>query len=164
LEVAVIPYVFPLGFFVFLVAVRRVPSLSRRYTVADAAAWSLSALLVLTGSAHFVGLRDDLIRMVPPLFPRPDLLVTLTGIFELAGAVGLMIARTRTAAGVALALFFVALLPANIYAAQAGLTLGGKPVTPLVLRIPEQFMYIAFALVPAWKTRALKLRAVTAHA
>jgi uncharacterized membrane protein len=105
-------------------------------------------MLLLTGGAHFVGLRDDLIRMVPPAFPRPDVIVTVTGVLELLGAAGLGWKRTRIAAGVALAVLFIAMLPANLYAAQQGLTLGGKPVTPIGRRIVEQIFYIALALGP----------------
>ena len=112
-------------------------------------------MLLLTGGAHFVGpLREDMIRMVPPLFPRPDLMVTVTGVLELLGAVGLLLTRTRSLAGIALALLFVALLPANIYAAQVGLTFGGKPATPLLIRVPEQLLYIALALAPVWSARS----------
>src|SRR5262245_42987530 len=120
-----VPYVVPFGVFLALIALRLVPRIAARYSAADAATWSLSAMLVMTGIAHFVGLRGDLIRMVPPLFPRPDLIVTITGVLELVGAAALIPRRTRSAAGLALALFFVAVLPANIYAAQAGLTIGG---------------------------------------
>ena len=149
-----IPLVVPIGLFVGLAVLRRASTLSRRYSLVDAAAWSLSALLLLTGSAHFGSMRDDLIRMVPPMFPRADVLVTITGIFELLGAIGLMLRPTRNVAGVALVVLFIALLPANIYAARAGLTLGGSPVTPLWIRIPEQLLYIAFALAPVWDARA----------
>jgi uncharacterized membrane protein len=41
--------------------------------------------------------------------------------------------------------FFLAILPANIHAARAGVTLRGKPATSLWLRIPMQFLLIAIA-------------------
>ena len=44
----------------------------------------LATMLALTASAHFGSRRADLIRMVPPALPRPDLLVTVTGLAELA--------------------------------------------------------------------------------
>jgi len=143
-----IPYVLPVGLFVVLVLLRRRNHTFARIPVVDAAAWSLSALLVVTGISHFSGLREELIRMVPPDIQRPDRMVSLIGFLELTGAAAFAWRPTRNAAGVALALLFVALLPANIYAAQNGLTLGGKPVTPLWLRIPEQILFIAFALTP----------------
>jgi hypothetical protein len=40
-------------------------------------------------------MKKDLIAMVPPSLPRPDLLVSLTGIAELGGAIRLMISATR---------------------------------------------------------------------
>lgn len=107
-------------------------------------------MLLLTGAAHFIGsMREDMIRMVPPIFPRAELIVTVTGVLELLGAVGLFIPRTRSVTGVALALLFVAMFPANVYAAGQGLTLGGQDVTPLWRRLPEQIIYILMALAPA---------------
>ena len=121
---------------------------------ADAAAWSLAVFLLITGTAHFAGgLRDDMIRMVPPAFPRPALLVTITGVCELLGAAGLVFRRTRPPAGIALAILFVAVLPANIYATHNGLTLGGHNMPPLALRIPEQVLYIGLALAPLFGRR-----------
>jgi uncharacterized membrane protein len=54
---------------------------------------ALAAMFLLTASAHWGKRRDDLIRMVPAALPRPDLLVTVTGICEILGAVGLLISR-----------------------------------------------------------------------
>jgi uncharacterized membrane protein len=156
-----VPYIVPLGVFGVLVLLQRVPALSSRYSLVDAAAWSLCAMLLLTGGAHFSPLREDMIRMVPPFFPAPALIVTVTGVLELLGAVGLLLRRTRVAAGICLALLFVAMTPANIYAAQQGLTLGGEPVTPLWIRIPEQLVYIALALTPWWSTRKRRAHART---
>jgi len=49
---------------------------------------ALSGMFLLTASAHWGKRRPGLIRMVPTVFPRPDLLVTVTGILEVLGAVG----------------------------------------------------------------------------
>lgn len=54
---------------------------------------ALAAMFLLTASAHWGRRRDDLIRMVPTALPRPGLLVTVTGICEILGAVGLLISR-----------------------------------------------------------------------
>ena len=40
---------------------------------------SLGLMFLLTASAHWGKRRQDLIRMVPPAFPRPDLLARLLG-------------------------------------------------------------------------------------
>jgi len=65
----------------------------------DAARWGLSVMLLVTASAHFNRMRKDLVAMVPPSFPKPDLLVTATGILELLAAVGIHVSATRQLAG-----------------------------------------------------------------
>ncbi len=83
-----------------------------------ALAVGLAAMFVLTGVAHFVNpLRRDMIAIVPPPLPGPAL-VTLTGVLELLGAVGLLYPPTRAAAAVCLALLMLAMFPANVYAAR----------------------------------------------
>jgi uncharacterized membrane protein len=103
----------------------------------------LAAMLLFTSVAHFNALRHDLVRMMPPGLPSPMTLVYFTGLCEIAGAVGLLVPRTRRAAAWALIVFFLAILPANVHAARAGLTLAGNPVTPLEIRIPMQVVFIA---------------------
>jgi uncharacterized membrane protein len=106
----------------------------------------LAAMFVLTGVAHFVGLRQDLINMVPPALPEPGLLVTVTGVLELAGAAGLLWRRTAPWAAGGLSALLVAMFPANVYAAVEGLTLGGAPATPLVPRALMQLVFLAATL------------------
>ena len=110
----------------------------------------LAVMLLFAASARFTPMKEDLIRMTPRWVPRPRAVVFFTGLCELAGAIGLVIPATRTAAGIALILFFIALLPANIHAARAGITLRGRPPTPLWLRIPTQILFIVLAW---WSTQ-----------
>lgn len=109
---------------------------------------ALAAMFAVTAWAHFGSMRDDLVRMVPPMFPRPELIVTLTGIAEILGAIGLLIPRAAMAAAWCLAVLMFAMFPANVHAALAGVTLDGKPPTPLVLRSVLQLLFVA-ALVAA---------------
>jgi uncharacterized membrane protein len=110
----------------------------------------LALMFVVTGIAHFAGgRRRDMIAMVPPSLPRPDLLVTVTGVLELAGAVGLLIAPLAPAAAIALALLLVTMFPANVSAARRGLTLGGKPVMALPARTVLQIVFIGAAIAAA---------------
>ena len=102
----------------------------------------LAVMFVFTAAAHFNRMRLDLIRMVPPRFPNPGALVTLTGIAELAGAAGLLAPSVSRWAAAGLALLLVALFPANVHAARAGVSLGGRPATPLALRLPLQLLWI----------------------
>ena len=106
---------------------------------------ALSTMLAFTGAAHFNSARSDLIAMVPPALPRPDLLVTLTGLAELAAAVLLLVPATRTLAASGLIVLFMAMLPANISAARRQLTLRGRPATALWLRLPMQLLFILWA-------------------
>jgi uncharacterized membrane protein len=110
----------------------------------------LAVMLLFTASAHFTPMKEDLIRMTPRWVPRPGAMVFFTGLCEIAGAIGLVIPATRSAAGIALILFFIAVLPANIHAARAGVTLRGRPATPLWLRVPMQILFIVLAW---WSTR-----------
>src|SRR6266478_5990175 len=74
----------------------------------------LAVMLLFTASAHFTTMKEDLIRMTPQWVPRPRAMVFFTGLCEIAGAIGLVVPETRRAAGVALILFFIAILPANL--------------------------------------------------
>jgi uncharacterized membrane protein len=75
---------------------------------------ALCGMFLLTASAHWGKRRPDLVRMVPPVFRRPDLLVTLTGVLEIAGALGLPLPYTARPAALALCLLLFCLFPANI--------------------------------------------------
>ncbi|MFC4010535.1 hypothetical protein ACFOY2_25135 [Nonomuraea purpurea] len=138
---------------VLLVATLAFRLLGRFRSWRVSAAHGLAVMLVMTASAHFVPAgvtfmpnHADMVAMVPPFVPFPALVVYLTGVLELAGAVGLVLPRTRRAAGICLALLFVAMLPANVHAAMAGVTLAGEAATPLWQRVPEQILYIGVAL------------------
>lgn len=107
----------------------------------------LALMFVVTGCAHFgSGRRADLIAMVPPRLPRPALLVSVTGVLELAGAVALLVPATARPAAALLALLMVAMFPANVSAARRKLTLSGRPVTPLGARTVLQVVFLAAAI------------------
>jgi uncharacterized membrane protein len=108
---------------------------------------AVSLMFLFTAAAHFGSRRPDLVRMVPPSFPAPELLVTLTGLAEIAGALGLLVRRTRPLAATGLALLLVAMFPANVHAARAALEIGGTAVTPLVPRTILQIVFLAAVLV-----------------
>lgn len=111
---------------------------------------ALSLMLIFTGVSHFTFMTEDFVRMIPPSIPWPRTLVYFTGVCEMAGAVGLLLPEFRRASAYALIAFFLTVLPANIHAARAGVTLRGKPATSLWLRIPMQILFIAIAF---WSAR-----------
>lgn len=107
----------------------------------------LAAMFVATGCAHFVGMREDLIAMVPPDLPSPGLLVTLTGILELAGAAGLVWRRTTHLAAAALGLMMVAMFPANVHHALNGTIT--EWTDHLVPRTILQILFVAATVIVA---------------
>ena len=102
----------------------------------------LAAMFAFTAMAHFNDMRHQLAEMLPPWVPNPELVIIFTGLCELAGAIGLLIPKTRRAAAVALVLFLIAVFPANVHAAQEGVLLRGQPATPLVPRALMQILFI----------------------
>jgi uncharacterized membrane protein len=108
--------------------------------------FGLGAMFLLTASAHWGKRRVDLIQMVPAVFPRPNLLVTLTGICELMGAIGLFVPRTARIAAIGLVLLLLAIFPANVRAARQGIAIAGRPATPLPLRTAIQIVFLIASL------------------
>ncbi|MEU6270632.1 DoxX family protein [Saccharopolyspora shandongensis] len=105
----------------------------------------LAAMFVATGIAHFVGMREQLISMVPPALPAPGLLVTITGILELVGAAGLLWHRTAPWAAGGLGLMLIAMFPANVYAALEGILTAADD--QLVPRTAMQVVFLAATVV-----------------
>ncbi|TQS28508.1 DoxX family protein [Microbispora sp. KK1-11] len=111
---------------------------------------ALALMFVVTGVPHFLpSSRRDFVAMIPAAFPRPALLVTMTGMLELAGAAGLLLPPLAPYAAIGLALLMIAMFPANVSAARRGLTLAGKPVTPLPVRTALQLLFVAAAVAAA---------------
>jgi uncharacterized membrane protein len=99
------------------------------------------------GIAHFA--KTDLeMTIVPPYIPSPRAAVLTSGVFELLGAVGLLVRRARRAAGAGLFLLTLAVTPAHIYMLQHP-ELFGVPFWALVLRLPLQ---AALLRLIAWST------------
>src|SRR5437899_2723869 len=80
----------------------------------------LAIMFLFTAVAHFAPMRKDLVRMVPPALPHTELLVTVTGALEIAGAVGLLIPSTAALAAYCLIVLLMAMFPANVNAARSG--------------------------------------------
>jgi uncharacterized membrane protein len=113
----------------------------------QAVAVGLAAMFVMTGVAHFVpAMRRDMIAIVPPRLPAPGLLVTITGMLELVGAVGLLYPPTRVAAAVCLFALMLVMFPANIYASR--MPNPPKSMTSrLDVRTVEEVVYLAAAVM-----------------
>lgn len=103
----------------------------------------------LGGVAHFLWPLSFL-KIMPPIFPYPLEIVYVSGFFELLGAVGILILRTRRAAGIGLALLTVCVTPANVYMWQHADLFPDIPPSLLLLRLPLQILLVA-AIV--WSTQ-----------
>ncbi|XVV07184.1 DoxX family protein [Actinosynnema sp. CA-248983] len=82
----------------------------------------VAAMFIATGMSHFIGMREQLIAMVPPAVPAPGLVITVTGVLEIAGAVGILWRRTAMWAAAGLTAMLVGMFPANVYAAVEGIS------------------------------------------
>lgn len=107
---------------------------------------ALPAMLVFTAMAHFA-FTKGMTLMLPSFVPYKTEMVYLTGIIEIAAAAGLWIPNLRVITAWLLILFFILILPANIYAAvkhvdyQKGNS-GGKGLSYLWFRVPLQILFI----------------------
>jgi uncharacterized membrane protein len=104
----------------------------------------LAAMFVLTGVSHFVGMRERLIAMVPEVLPAPDVIVAVTGLLELAGAIGLLIPRVAPWAAGGLTLLLIGMFPANVHLALTGADL--DPSDELLPRTMLQVVFVAAAV------------------
>lgn len=103
------------------------------------------------GVAHF-SLTEVEMRIVPPAVPWPRAAVLISGVFELLGAIGILIPATRRAAGIGLFLLTIAVTPANAYMLQHA-ELFNVPRWALIARLPFQIALLALILWSTWTRR-----------
>ncbi|MFI6575816.1 hypothetical protein ACIBFB_08440 [Nocardiopsis sp. NPDC050513] len=101
----------------------------------------LAAMFTLTGVVHFVGMREELIAIVPPALPAPGLLVTVTGVLELLGAAALLWSRTAPWSAAGLTALLLAMFPANVHLALTGTDLPAHQ--EIVPRTAMQAVFLA---------------------
>lgn len=102
--------------------------------------------MVAAGTLHFVA-TDAYVAIMPRYLPLHRELVYISGVFEILGGAGLLIARLRAAAGIGLIVLYIAVLPANINMAIHDIQPEGLRIAPVLLwlRIPLQCLVIAWA-------------------
>lgn len=110
---------------------------------------ALAVMLLFTSLGHFLYTKG-MSMMLPDFIPFRIELIYLTGIVEIAAAVGIFIPGLRTITGILLIVFFILVLPANIYAAIEQLnhetgTFDGKGISYLWFRVPFQILLIMWA-------------------
>jgi len=85
---------------------------------------------------------------IPSIFPAQDFLVVLTGVLEIAGAVGLFVSRWRRPAAFWTAVMMVAIFPANVY--RAGQMVHGMRFPAVPVRLTAQIIYILLLLLAGY--------------
>jgi uncharacterized membrane protein len=102
-------------------------TLRRRRSVRELWRIALAGAMVVAGVLHFVE-PTPFLQHLPPWVPERELLVAVSGGAEVALGLGLLLRPPwRRTAGVLLALFLVAVFPANVYVAVAGVEVDGQP-------------------------------------
>lgn len=125
--------------------------------------WALSAriamsvMLVFTAFGHFL-FTQGMALMLPDVVPCKTAVIYLTGGVEVAAAIGLLTPGLRSIVAWLLILFFILILPANIYAAIKHIdyqkaTFDGHGLPYLWFRIPLQGLYIVWTYLLAIKNR-----------
>lgn len=103
----------------------------------------LALFFMVAGCLHFI-FPANYMRVMPSWLPAHLSLVLVSGGFEIAGGVGVLLPRLRRSAGLGLILLSLAVLPANVQMllnAQAGGSAFAWQVL-LALRLPLQFLLI----------------------
>ena len=136
------------------------PSSGRR-SARRAARLGMATAMVFAGVAHVV-VPAPFVQHLPPWVPAAEALVFGTGAVEVAlGAALLLRQPWRRRAGLSLAAYLVAVFPANVYVAVAGVDVEGQPGGWYPwLRLPFQALFVAWALWSTeWDLRQLRAAA-----
>jgi uncharacterized membrane protein len=109
---------------------------------------AMCVMLQFTAIGHFLYL-DGMTAIVPPFLPFRRELVLLTGIMEIAAGWALLVPRWRKRVAGFLVIFFILLLPANIYASMNHIdyrngTNTGEGLSYLLFRVPLQVLFIGW--------------------
>jgi uncharacterized membrane protein len=107
----------------------------------------LAAFFVGSGVNHFVVPRFYRAIVPPPLQGEAKLVVEVSGVAEVLGGIGVLLPRTRSAAGVGLIVLLAAVFPANLYMAREPERFKQVPRWALFARLPLQPLMMWWA----WK-------------
>lgn len=133
---------------VFALSLLGIKLFQGNYEFALATRIAMAAMLSFTAIGHFA-FADGMTMMLPKFIPYKKAVVKLTGILEIAAAIGLFAPNIRQLTGWLLVIFFILILPANIYASihqidyQNG-TFDGNGLNYLWFRVPLQILFIGW--------------------
>lgn len=120
----------------------------RRLNYCLAARIALTVMLLFTAVTHFV-YTDGMQLMLPNWIPFKKSVVLISGFIEIAIAVAICIRQLRKIAAWILIVFFIMILPANIWASMMQVdfqkaTHLGPGIEYLWFRIPLQLLFIGW--------------------
>jgi uncharacterized membrane protein len=140
---------------VFMIALLALRAMRGDYQFALAGRIAMAAMLLFTSIAHFA-FTKGMSMMLPDIIPYKTEAIYLTGIIEIVIAIGLLVPGFTVPAAWFLIVFFILLLPANIYAAVRHIdyekaTFAGNGPGYLWFRIPLQVLFIVWTYLSAIK-------------
>jgi uncharacterized membrane protein len=93
-----------------------------------AALLGMATAMVFAGVAHWL-MPTPFVQHLPPWVPAAEALVLVTGVIEVGLGAALLLRQPwrRRRGGLALAAYFVAVFPANVYVAVADVAVDGQP-------------------------------------
>ncbi|NRB36874.1 MAG: DoxX family protein [Pseudomonadales bacterium] len=103
----------------------------------------ITLFFLIGGISHFV-VADFFILAMPDYLAYHKELVIISGVFEILGAIGILIPQTRLLAGYGLIALIVAVYPANINMALHPEKFKELSELFLYIRLPFQFLFIWF--------------------
>ena len=106
--------------------------------------FGISVFFIYFGIDHFIN-PEFYLSIMPPIFPLHLEAVYLSGLFEILGGVGVLIARTRSIAGWGLLTLLIAVYPANIYMALTPEAFPDIPLFARYFRLALQFLFFYWA-------------------
>ena len=106
--------------------------------------FTLSVFFISFGIDHFVN-PEFYLSIMPPNLPLKLEAVYISGLFEILGGVGVLIASTRKIASLGLVTLLVAVYPANIYMALNPERFPEVSINALYFRLVLQFFFFYWA-------------------
>lgn len=91
---------------------------------------------------------DSFIKIVPAYLSYPRELVIISGVFELLGAIGILLPKSRLIAAYGLIALIVAVFPANMNMALHAEKFPEISTMLLYVRLPFQILFVWWAITP----------------
>lgn len=140
------PLIVLLGVFIMMLVLKYL--FKKNISTAQAGSVAMGVMLIFTGISHFVftaGMR----AMIPDFIPAKVWVVYFTGVLEFAFAVAICLPKYASVSAKLLIVFFVLILPANIYAAMHHINFltgesNGDGLAYLWFRVPLQIFFIGW--------------------